>query len=86
MPKLAVQCLVEVKTYYSVVFFFTPKCISREKICSLSKTVNYLWKIDENIELHGVGLYIWDIKTTKVPKEIITKIVKNINEFYTKVH
>lgn len=31
MPKLAVQCLVEVKTYYSVVFFFTPKCISREK-------------------------------------------------------
>lgn len=47
MPKLAVQCLVEVKTYYSVVFFFTPKCISREKICSLSKTVNYLGKIDE---------------------------------------
>lgn len=49
MPKLADQCLVEVKTYYSVVFFFTPKWISRGKICSLCKTVNYLEEIDENI-------------------------------------
>lgn len=29
----------------------------------------------------------WDcISGTQKPKEIITKIVKNINEFYTKVH